>query len=245
MEWKFAALCGLVLVVACGDSPPLPTSTPPIPRPAPCVVLPCPLPGAHALSGVVRIDGVPVGGATVGLVKLGPQSTLSAGPEELSASQITDASGSYQFPSVENVSFSGALVSVTKADYFIDTKYILMSEARQLDFALQRAESIQVGQVVVSPAGNARCASLGYGGMGGALCRRFALPVHASGTLDVTLTSTPQQNFEVTVLRPNGTIGIYANTLGDPTFAVTVVAGGTYQVDVIATRTFQLTTAVR
>ena len=150
----------------------------------------------------------PDGGCQVGLIKLGPQSPVSPGPEELIASRVTDASGSYNFPSVENVSFSGALVSVSKADYFTDTKYILMSQDRQLDFDLERAVDISVGQVILSQIGEARCASFGYGGMGGAVCRRFALPLHASGTLEVTVSSSPAAPFDITVLRPDGTIGV-------------------------------------
>jgi hypothetical protein len=119
MERTFAYVCALVLLVACGDSRPAPTPTSPTPRtptPAPCP-LPCPLSGVHALSGVVRVAGVPIAGAKVGLVKLGPQTPVSPGPEELIASQVTDESGSYNFPSVENVSFSGALISASKADF--------------------------------------------------------------------------------------------------------------------------------
>ena len=84
MELKFAYLCGLVLVVACGDSRPLPT--PPTPTsPAPAnptpACPPCPPPGAHALSGVVRVGGVPVVGATVGLIQLGPQTPIQRAPK--------------------------------------------------------------------------------------------------------------------------------------------------------------------
>ena len=160
MERKFAFLCGLVLLVACADSRPLPTLTSPTPPPAPCS-LPCPLPGVHALSGVVRVAGVPMAGARVGLVKLGIQSAGSPGPEELIDSRVTDGDGSYSFPSVENVSFSGALVSVSRADYFTDTKYIQMSQDRQLDFDLEQAVNISVGQVILSQIGEARCASMG------------------------------------------------------------------------------------
>ena len=74
-----------------------------------------------------------------GTRQAGRITTQTSGPEELIASLATDGNGSYSFPSVENVSFSGALVSVSKADYFTDTKYILMSQDRQLDFDLERA----------------------------------------------------------------------------------------------------------
>ena len=251
MERKFAYLCFLVLVVACADSRPLPSLTSPTPMTptsAPCV-LPCPLPGVHALSGVVRVAGAPVVGAKVGLIKLGVQAPLSPGPEDLIASRVTDGSGSYNFPSVENVSFSGALVSVSKADYFTDTKYILMSQDRQLDFDLERAVDISVGQVLLSQVGEARCASTGYGGGGGATCRRFSVPLHASGTLEVTVSASRTLPFDFTVLRPDGTIGIYIGASSPVKATLPVGAGLTYQIDVVhvdpTTREFELTTALR
>lgn len=250
MERKFACFCSLVLLVGCADSRRLPTPsspTPTMPTPAPCP--PCPPPGAHALSGVVKVAGVPVAGARVGLVKLGPQTPVSPGPEELIDSRMTDANGSYSFPSVENVSFSGALVSVSKADYFTDTKYILMSQDRQLDFDLERAVYISVGQVILGQVGEARCASFGYGGGGGAACRRFVVPLHASGTLEVSVSSSPGVPFDATVLRPDGTIGINVSSFSPLKVTLPVAAGLTYQIDVVhinpATREFELTTALR
>jgi hypothetical protein len=115
---------------------------------------------------VVRLAGVPVAGAQVGLVGLGAVGNPTSGPEELIASVATDGNGFYGFPNVENVSFSGALVSVSKAGYLTDTKYILMSQDRQLEFDLERALDISVGQAIFGPLGEARCASAGYGGMG-------------------------------------------------------------------------------
>jgi hypothetical protein len=250
MERKFAYLCSLVLIVGCADT--RPSSFPPSPNPvttptAPCP--PCPPPGVHALSGVVKVAGVLVAGAKVGLIKLGPQTPVSPGPEELIASRMTDASGSYSFPSVENVSFSGALVSVSKTDYFTDTKYILMSQDRQLDFDLERAVDIALGQVILSGVGEARCASFGYGGMGGAVCRRFALPLHASGTLEVSVSSSLGVPFDVSILRPDGTIGINVSSFSPLKVTLPVAAGLTYQIDVVAidpaTREFELTTTLR
>lgn len=147
------------------------------------------------------------------------------------------------------MSFSGALVSVSKADYFTDTKYILMSQDRQLDFDLEGAVDIAVGQVISSQVGEARCASMGYGGMGGAVCRRFALPLHASGTLEVTVSSSPSSPFDITVLRPDGTIGVYVSSFSPLKVMLPVAAGLTYQIDVVhinpATREFELTTTLR
>ena len=95
--------------------------------------------------------------------------------------------------------------------------------------------------------GEARCASAGYGGMGGAICRRFAVSVPASGTLEVAVFCSPAVAFDITILRPDGTIGIYASSSLSPlTTAVPVSAGLTYQIDVVVinatTREFQLST---
>jgi hypothetical protein len=203
----------------------------------------------HALSGVVRAAGTAVVGAKVGLIKLGPQATISPGPEELIAFVVTDGGGFYNFPSVANVSFSGALVSVSTPNYFTDTKYIQMSQDRQLDFDLEHAADISLGQVIVSQVGEARCASTGYGGLGGSICRRFAMPLHASGTLEVTVSSNPASDFDITVLRPDGTIGIYSSSFSPLKVALPVAAGLTYQIDVVhinpATREFELMTTLR
>ena len=254
MGRKLVCLYGLAFLVGCADSRPSPTvlsptpTTPVTPSPGPCQ-LPCPAPGAHALFGVVRVAGIPVTGAQVGLIKLGISAPVSPGPDELIASMVTDGNGSYSFSRVENVSFSGALVSVAKPGYFTDTKYIQMSQDRQLDFDLERAADISLGQVIVSQVGEARCASTGYGGLGGAICRRFAMPLHASGTLEVTVSSNPASDFDITVLRPDGTIGIYGSSFSPLKVALPVAAGLTYQIDVVhispATREFELTTTLR
>jgi hypothetical protein len=139
----------------------------------------------YALSGVVRVAGVPTAGATVALLA----------DRQIIASVVTDRSGAYGFPEVSNFSFSGALVGASMPRYFTDTKYVLMTGPRQLDFELIEAEQIPFGQMVSRPVGDARCASLGYGGMGGALCRRLAVTVPASGTLVVMLSATPTRDF--------------------------------------------------
>jgi hypothetical protein len=142
--------------------------------------------GIYALSGVVRVAGVPTAGATVSLLA----------DRQIIASVVTDPSGAYFFPEVSNFSFSGALVGASMTGYFTDTKYILMVGPGQLDFDLDEAARIPFGQMVRSPVGDARCASLGYGGMGGALCRRLAVAVPGSGTLVVKVSATPGGDFD-------------------------------------------------
>ena len=234
------------LGVACSDLPSAPSATaPPTPGTAACQF--CTLPGSYALTGTVRAGGFPVAGARVGLVKLGPP-TMSPGPDQLIASTLTDTSGSYALAMVENVSFSGALVAASKAGYFIDTQYVLMSGDRRQDFDLERAVHIPLGEIA-SQGGTAYCASAGYGGMGGSLCRRFALTAPASGTLEASVSSSAAADFDATILRPDGTIGMYGTSRGPLSIAVEVTGGLTYQIDVVPISapsvTFSLTTALR
>ena len=219
----------VVLLVASCSSPTSPSTT----APAPVVVGP-----RFALTGVVRAAALPVQGARVALLR----------GEEIISSVATDASGEYGFSSADNVSFSGALVGVSKHEYFTDTKYILMNQDRSLDFDLEPVVRVQVGDVVQSPVGSARCASLGYGGMGGALCRRLALTVTHASTLEATVSSAGLP-FDLTILRPNSTIAAYAASSLSPVRASARVEPGTYQIDVVhvtsAAREFELTTLMR
>jgi hypothetical protein len=118
-----------------------------------------------------------------------------------------------------------------------------------LDFDLIEAAQIPFGQMVSSPVGDARCASLGYGGMGGALCRRLAVTVPASGTLVVTLSATPGGTFDISILTPLGAIAAYHSSSTPIQLTASVEAGLTYQVDVVAIsssiREFELSTTLR
>src|SRR5688572_4933649 len=203
----------LITAYSCSSS----NSSPVTPIPSAPSVAP-----QNRLSGLVRVAGVPVSGATVALLR----------GNGLAASVLTDSSGTYSFSAVEHASFSGALVSASKPEYFTDTKYILMSQDQRLDFDLERAVQISVGDVIQSQLGEARCASLGYGGSGGAPCRRLAVTVPSSGTLEVAL-SAGANSFDVSILRPDGTIAAYVSGPSSPLRAtVPVEANRTYQVDV-------------
>jgi hypothetical protein len=72
--------------------------------------------------------------------------------------------------------------------------------------------------------------------------------VPTSGTLEVTVSSSPASPFDATILKPDGTIGAYVAAPTTPfRLALQVVAGLTYQIDVvpIGVLEFELTTAVR
>ena len=203
----------------------------------PLSLIPC---GVYELSGVVRAAAVPAAAATVALVA----------DRQIITSVVTDRNGAYRFPEVSNFSFSGALVGASMPGYFTDTKYILMTGPRQLDFDLIEAAQIPFGQTVASPVGDARCASLGYGGMGGAVCRRLVVTVPASGTLVVTLTATPSGPYDISILSPLGAIAAYSSASGVPLeLTASVEAGLTYQVDVVAVSNsvheFEISTTLR
>jgi hypothetical protein len=74
------------------------------------------------------------------------------------------------------------------------------------------------------------------------------LTVPASGTLEVSVSTSPPGDFDATILRPGGTIGIYGSNRGPLSLELAVTGGSTYQIDVVsigATRTFTLTTTLR
>jgi hypothetical protein len=85
--------------------------------------------------------------------------------------------------------------------------------------------------------------------MGGALCRRLAVTVPASGTLVVTLSATPTGPFDISILTPLGAIAAYRSSIVPIELTASVEAGLTYQVDVVAidtsAREFQLSTMLR
>ena len=239
MNRQLAGLGIVVLLAACDggrqDSTLAPTPTPSATST-----------GAYALAGVVTAAGLPIAGATVTLL------TFESGA--LIASTVTDANGSYHLSDVRNVSpVSGALVSVSRSGYFTETRYVPMTRDETSDFSLVHASHISVGERIRSRPGDARCASLGYGGRGGTSCQRFALTVPVSGMLEVEVDSTPAStsNGDVTVLKPDGTIGIYASPPGWPLRLTFQVATGlTYQIDVVhrglpGAQDFELTTALR
>jgi hypothetical protein len=245
MKRKVARLCIVVFLTACDDaqqrSPAAPTPSPIAPAPAPGG-----LTGAYALSGVVTAAGLPVAGATVSLL------TFETGT--LIKSTLTAANGSYSLSEVQNVSpASGALVSVSMPEYFAETRYVPMTRDETSDFDVVHPSHISVGERIRSRPGDARCASLGYGGRGGTPCQRFALTIPVSGTLEVEVDTTQASayNGDVTILKPDGTIGIYASPPGWPLrLTLQVGAGLTYQIDVVhrgppGFQDFELTTALR
>ena len=226
--------CGRDAGLATKATPTAPTGVAPTPIPPP------PRPVSATLSGIIRVDATAVAGAKVSLL------SSSGGVRD---SLVTDASGSYRFTAVEDLLNGGALVSVARPGFFTETRYVPLREGQTSDFELARAEFITVGETVQRSVGGARCASTGYGGGAGALCRRLVLTAPTSGALDVTLTASPEQPFDLSVLRSDGAIGAYIAAPRLPLRISTGVdAGAVYQIDVVhigASRDFELTTKMR
>lgn len=247
-----------VLLVACDDSPVLPTAptspstsltTPPPDAPFPP---PAPPGTARALVGAVRSDGsVPAAGSRVVVLAVGWYGAFT-----VEASTTTDGNGIYSIPEVRAYagpdSIGWLLVGASKPGYFSDFKWWLnFPNDADLDLNLDRWTHIRVGEVVRGQIGESMCAGLGYGGWYGqrASCQRYALTPAASGTLEVTI-SAPVFNFDADIVRPDGVFAAYNSSSRSPLHLTAPVESGlTYEIRVAggwsAAREFELTTALR
>jgi hypothetical protein len=170
---------------------------------------------------------------------------------------MTDGDGMYNMPEVRAYaggdSIGWLLVGASKPGYFADFKWWLeFPEDADLNLRLQPfTTSIPLGEAVRGQIGESECAGLGYGGWYGqrSPCRRYAITVPATGTLEMTL-SAPVFNFDVDVVRPDGTFAVYASSSSSP-FRVRaqVEAGLTYEIRVAGgwspAREFELLTVLR
>lgn len=228
-----------LFMAGCDGLSPVPSAPTP---PVVVTATQAPVPPSNTLAGVVRVAGIPTSGAKVALL------TFETGAEITAT--LTDTNGSYSLSEVRNVSpFSGALVSVSKAAHFTETRYIPVFGEQRFDFELERADwAVTVGEAVqAAVVTSARCASLGYGGRGGAACQRFVITTPTPGVLEILVSSSnPAATFDITLLKPDGSIAGYVALLP---LRAGVEAGLTYQIDVVhvdpSTREFVLRTAMR
>lgn len=226
-------------VAACGGDRLQPTAPSPTLTPPPSVSEP-----THTLSGVVRAAGnVAVVGARVIVLD------DNSGQEVSTSSATTDRNGYYSISGLTTSSFgSGPLVSASKPGYFADIKWSALGQDKQVDFELSPPiPQISLGETIAGRIGDAVCASLGYGGGDGAPCQRFALNVPSSGTLEVVFSGSVVNFFDVDVVKPDGTIGIYSAATSSPwRVRIPVEAGLTYTIRVASgpAREFDLTTAL-
>ena len=238
---RLCASVGSVLIAcACGNSPLLPaaptsvptastTDTAPFPPPAP--------PGTtRGLVGkVTGAANVPIDGARVVVLAVGWY-----GGTTTEASAVTDGDGVYSMPAVKAYAGGDAvgwlLVGASKPGYFADFKWWLdFPKDSDLDLRLEPLTvSIALGEAIRGEIGERECAGLGYGGWYGqrSPCRRYAITVPASGTLDMTF-SAPLFNFDVDVVNPDGSFAVYASSSISPLRArMPVQAGLTYEIRV-------------
>jgi hypothetical protein len=170
--------------------------------------------------------------------------------EQQSASATTDAQGQYSISGVQTSFYQlSPLLSASSPGYFTaiefaDAAYQPITGDRRLDFALDRAVRISLGEVARGQlnAGERVCSHWGYGA---APCARFAIAAPSSGLLDVTLSGLAA-DFDFDVVGPGGDFALYGTA--SPHFSIAVVAESTYELRVIGwgtPRDFELTTALR
>jgi hypothetical protein len=257
MKRTCVCACTLVLLLACNDSGVLPTAptptstftTPaateaPFPPPAPAGT-------TRALEGTVRSDrNIPIAGAKVVVLAVG-----WFGAYTVEASAATDGDGVYSMPQVRAYagpdSIGWLLVGASQPGYFADFKWWLdFPKDADLNLRLEPLRFIHLNEVIHGQIGETECAGLGYGGWYGqrALCQRFARTAPASGTLDLRV-SAPVFNFDVDVVKPDGTFAAYASSSSSLHVTAPVEAGLTYEIRVAGgwspAREFELTTALR
>lgn len=226
-----------MLLVACDSSRPSPVAPTPTSSPT------------YTVFGTVSTAGnVPIADATVAVL----DDVLG---QEVTASAMTDGTGHYTIPAVKTSRpYGNPLVSASKPGYFTDIRWHTLSQAKQLDFELNVWEHISLGERVRGSIGDALCSGWGYGvdeGPGGDACKRFAVAVPSSGTLEVNI-AAPVLTFDVDILKPNGAFATNKNKSSSSSplqLRIPVDAGSTYQIrvagDGITTRDFELIAMLR
>jgi hypothetical protein len=194
----------------------------------------------HRLSGgVTARDGTPLSGAHVGeyVGRMGVGVTTSF-------SATTDVGGRYSVSGPPDRAASNMTVRASRAGYFSAFKQIPVSEDMLADFVLDPWVQISVGEVVRATvkADEPACYYPGEP------CRRFALTVPASGTLEVSVTSANRPDFDLHVETPTGEV-FGALRQAPLHLALPAAAGSTFEIRVLryggGSAEFELTTRVR
>jgi hypothetical protein len=202
---------------------------------------------------MVRGPGdVPIAGARVVVLAVGWY-----GGTTTEASVVSDGDGIYSMPEVRAYAGSDSigwlLVGASKPGYFADFKWWLdFPKDADLDLRLEPwTTPIALGETIRGQIGEIECAGLGYGGWYGqrAPCRRYAITAPASGNLDLTL-SAPYFNFDVDIVKPDGTFAAYASSSASPLrVSAPIEAGMTYEIRVAGgwspAREFEMTAVLR
>ena len=221
-----------LLLEACQGSR-LPTTSSPVPSPPSVIaaaaagaVPPDPAPVREpavftgTVSGVVRVGGVPVAGATVTLVADGVF-------VKEARSTTSDALGHYEIPAVKAIA-PGPLLSAYRPGYFTEAHWSPGVGDQKVDFDLSPLSFIQLGNVIRSTAPNGVCEGVGYRR---APCHRFAFVAPVTGTLVVTLYAAAFRG-DIDVWGPRGASAVYVACPCDSPFPIrlNVEKGETYEV---------------
>lgn len=194
---------------------------------------------SYTLSGVVTAAGVPVAGAVIEITGgLGAKSSISGGNGFYS---IQDVSGSLE-------------VRAAKDGYFSDSQWVYMAGDTQLDFRLQRAVGITVGEVVRGRVTREDPVCFPQWDSQ-APCQRFLLTAPGDGTLDFVLTwAEPDDGvdrLDLVIVSPGGAWVAGVIGTSEERVSLRVTGGLTYEVRIIFDRRswdaqdFELTTALR
>lgn len=156
----------------------------------------------HRLSGVVTArDGTPLSGVSVGEYLGRTEADYSVG-FTTRFSATTDDSGQYAVAGPIVRPARNVAVRASKPGYFSAIKVVAASENMRADLVLDPWVHISLGDVIKGTlkADDPFCSDPGEP------CRRFALTVPASGTLDVSVASANRADFDLYVETPAGEV---------------------------------------
>jgi len=156
----------------------------------------------HRVSGVVTAaDGTPLSGVRVGEY-VGRMETDYAVGFTTRFSGTTDGNGQYSVSSELIRPARNVAVRASKPGYFSAHKVVTASEDMRADLVLDPWVHISLGEVVKGTlkGDDPLCADPGEP------CRRFALTVPASGTLEVSVASANRADFDLHVGTPAGEV---------------------------------------
>jgi hypothetical protein len=156
----------------------------------------------HRLTGVVTAaDGTPLSGVSVGEYVSRTQADYSVA-FTTRFSGATDGNGEYFVSGPLVRPARNVAVRASKPGYFSALKVVTASEHMRVDLVLDPWVHISLGDVVrgTVKADDPHCSDPGEP------CRRFALTVPASGTLDVSVASANRADFDLYVETPAGEV---------------------------------------
>ena len=224
-------ICAALFLTGCGSSGTrLPAAPGSDPVTGPPVV-------GHTLSGKVNTAGRPAVGARVTVLEVLPE-----------ASTTTDDGGNYRIPGLATSHFwNRTLVRFSQPGYFTEFKRPYIARDTQIDITLDPLAFVTVGDMVrgTVTTNDGVCAGRDYSE---GACQRFAVIPPATGTLDVTLTTTGAPS-DAALDVVNAAGDAFAQFLGEPKrLSIPIRAVETWEIRVVIDKLpvdFELTTSMR